>query len=147
MGDLQGQKVIVPCQECGERLPADSGALRLAMIDEGLLTYCVVCWEREFGGEPVSVTNAPGSTSKPTAGEPAENSHHRVVLLDHVLELWRRQGWTVESQHEFGATISRRGGFDGPVDFFRCTFTLNRRRIRRRAITIDETGRVLQQKL
>jgi hypothetical protein len=89
MGRLQGQEVIVPCQECGERLPADSDALRLGMIDEGLLTYCVACWEREFGGESESVTKPPSSTSSRTAGEPAENPHHRAVLLERVLELWR----------------------------------------------------------
>jgi hypothetical protein len=116
------------------------------MIDEGLLTYCVACWEREFGGEPESVLGPPSSTSARPAGADT-NPHHRAVLLDRVLELWRRQGWTVESRQEGDATISKRTGYDGPSDFLRSTLTLKRRRTRRRAIIIDETGRVLQHKL
>jgi hypothetical protein len=48
--DVERVDSAVTCQECEVELASDSLALRLELTcDDEMLTYCVRCWEREFG--------------------------------------------------------------------------------------------------
>jgi hypothetical protein len=48
------EPATVACVQCRRELAADSPELRIELTDDDEpLTYCVECWEREFGDEPV----------------------------------------------------------------------------------------------
>jgi hypothetical protein len=43
------KRLLVPCEECGVELVADSPALRLELTcDDKLIVYCAPCWQREL---------------------------------------------------------------------------------------------------
>jgi hypothetical protein len=49
-GRINGSDTLVTCQECSLQLPANSPDLRLELTcDDEMISYCVECWEREFG--------------------------------------------------------------------------------------------------
>lgn len=106
----------------------------------------------------MSTTTAAPPTATGDVGTILKTADERRSILDRTLQIWGAKGWRIENRSEFQATIAKGKDVNHLLHLFLALITVGiwlifwlilgvGGGVKRRMITVDEFGNVVEQKL